>query len=275
VPFHGAVKKLSLDEARKFAGIGLQDEFKRGEVQRLTADLKTQAEAQKQKLDVGEAITALARANPRNGDAMDLVYTALREGRTTPEQVMAALQGGGGGSSESNGTAVPNSPSADAQTRAELQALRQELQGVKSEVTSSKAEREATNFATKIDSALAADPFTKAQPEPVKRIIRDRLSPHLADGLSIAEAVALEVNTFKDALAAIQTAERDKLRVQAQLGSPPPSAGMPPVTAPDFSKIPKTASPTERRRAMLSATIDRAKEAMASAARAAVSGPSQ
>lgn len=273
VPFHGQVRKVSLAEAPKLIGIALQDGHRREEIARMQAELKQRGEAQAAHVKVGEELARFAASNPTGARALDQVYLALARGQATPEQVLAIL----GGQAPSEGqptTAAPISAQAvDPQTRAALAEMASKLNGVESMVQQRDAADAARARETQIGEALSRDEFLRIRPGAAK-IVRGLLDRHLAAGMSIAEAVALETNNYRGALAEEATSERDRLQAQTQLATVQTSRGIPPITAPDFSKIPANADPQTRRSMRLAAIGERARSVIAGIARGAVSGPS-
>lgn len=258
VQFHGATRKIPASEVPKLVGIALQDEYRRTELKRMQDALAATSEQNKAKLRVADELERFAQANPAGARAFDTIYTAIREGKVTPDQVLAAL-GGGGGSEASSGGA-PNSAPVDAQTRDALSQITAKLQSVESALEARNRQDAAREQQSKIDEALESDPFLKGRPAPVKQMVAQLLQPHLAAGTSIAEAVTLVVNNYRAALQTEATSERDRLRGNEALRTVSPNAGSPVVSVRDeLAKIDPKASPIDRRRQGLKAAIDKAR----------------
>ena len=270
VPFHGQTRKVPLAEAQKLIGIALQDEHRRGEVQKLQSQLKEQAQAQAAKLRVADALEALTQRNPQAARAIDGVYTALTEGRLTPEQVLASLQTPGG----SNGTETPppTSGTQDPRTLAVLQDLQTKLQNVEAKVQTREQADSLRDRNQEIAAALAADPSLRDRPA-VQGIVRTLLEPHLAQGLSIQEAVALAAQAYRGALQEDQTTERDRLLGVQRLATVSPSAGMPALAAPDFSRIDPKLPIAEQSRLRLKAIGEAARTRLKMFGQQALAGP--
>lgn len=234
-------------------------------------EMQASLAAKQQYATVGEQLENFKARNPTAANAVAQAVRALEEGRTTPEQVLAALRGQD--QSQADDEVAHTRADADPKTRGMLdqiavrqQALERELEGFRRKDTL----RERTS---EIDSVLASDEVLRHRPK-LQELVRERIQRHLDDGKDLAEATLLETTRARELLAEQLQSERDQRLANQDLKTTSPSVGTPLTRdfRPDYKPDPK-ASPRDRTAASLKAVSAKAREFLNATMRGAVSGP--
>ena len=270
---NGQKVKLSLQDAVRYAQIGRNDELRRERLKAMETEYKSREPLVKAAAELGE----LMKSNPAAGRAVMEGYKALREGRATPEQVMAAINGRApapaarpaAGESEEAESVAPTSAGADPQIRAMLAAMASKLDNLDERLQQRTLEDTKRTLRGEVESRLDQDDVLKVRPH-AKGIVLDRILASVEAGTSLDEATLLESQRMREALSETATAERNRRADGEEMRTVPATAGVPP-TRDHQPKIDKGMKIADKWKVTKEAALNYAR----AATRAAAQGPNQ
>lgn len=279
--FGGKVEEMDLSkpetqaEATRLIQLGKLHEQKSARLQ----ELQNQFEAKKPMLQAAEKLSEMAATDPVAFRSLMQTYEAVKQGRATPEQLVAAINGRGQQQADPSGDGEPVAPTSagvDAQTRALLAGIDSKLNGMAArfetiEQATARKDREGL-----VDATLGGDELLASRPA-AKALVRSQILARMDGGMSLEEATSLETQAIRTILGETATAERDRRKAGEEMRTTPPSAGVPPTR--DFLPKPidksNAGSPEAFMKAGWKETKEKARDYARAFMRSAVQGPNQ
>lgn len=269
-------KPENLATVQRYYQIGKADELRRDRIVQMQQEMK----AKEPLLKVASELSDFYGRNPAGGRAFMEMYQALREGRATPEQVMAVVNGHvqqQTNQSREEEAGAHTRAGVDAETKAMLANLESRLNGVAAQMEQRERATAQRDRLTEVDAALGRDEFLKSRPE-TQALVRDQILARIDAGMSLEEATSLESQRIRNILSESVTAERDKrMENREAMRTAPPTAGVPPTR--DFlPKMPdrnKSGSPDAYMKGAWKSTREGVRDFARAAMRAMAQGPNQ